>query len=144
MEGEEKADKILRGAFNEEIRWKDLFEKVECTGVEDVDGKPAYKVVLTPKQGKPTTEYYDKASHLQVKSTTTAVSPMGEIKAEAFPSDYKKVDGVLIAHKVTQKVLTQTLVVSMDEIKHNVELPPDIFKMPEAIKAIAEKKKDAK
>jgi hypothetical protein len=144
VEGEEKADKILRSAFNEEIRWKELYDKVECTGVEDVDGKPAYKVVLTPKQGKPTTEYYDKASHLQVKSSTTSVSPMGEIKVEAFPSDYKKVDGLLIAHKVTQKILTQTLVISMDEIKHNVDLPPDVFKAPDAIKALLEKKKESK
>lgn len=144
VEGDEKADKLLHNTFNGEIHWKEMYDKVECTGVEDVDGKPAYKVVLTPKRGKPSTEFYDKASHLQVKTVMTAVSPMGEIKVEGYPSDYKKVDGVLIAFKVTQKMLTQTIVVTMDEIKHNVDLPADVFKVPDAVKALAEKKKDSK
>lgn len=144
VEGEEKAEKLLHNTFNGELRWKEMYEKAECTGIEDVDGKPAYKVVLTPKSGKPTTEFYDKASHLQVKATTTVTSPMGEIAVEMIPSDYKKVDGVLIAHKVTQKLLVQTIVIAMDEIKHNVDLPADVFKMPEAVKALVEKKKESK
>ncbi len=144
VEGEEKADKLLHGTFNGELRWKEMYEKAECTGVEDVAGKPAYKVVLTPKQGKPVTEFYDKASHLQVKSLMTTTGPMGEIPVEAFPGDYKKVDGILIPHKVTQKVAVQTIVITMDEIKHNVDLPPDTFKVPDAIKAMVEKKKESK
>lgn len=146
IEGEERADKLLHYTFNGEIKWREMYEKAECTGVEDVDGKPAYKVVLTPRpgQGKPVTEYYDKASHLQVKSIATTQGPMGEIRIEGYPSDYKKVDGVLVAYKLTQKLLTQTIVISMDEIKHNVDLPPNVFQVPAEIKALADKKKDAK
>jgi hypothetical protein len=146
IDGDEKAEKLLHNAFNGELRWKEMYDKAECTGVEDVNGKPAYKVVLTPKAGagKPTTEFYDKASHLQVKSLTTAKTPMGELEVEMYPSDYKKVDDVLIAHKVTQKLLTQEIAVTMTEIKHNVDLPPDTFKVPDAIKPLLEKKKDEK
>jgi hypothetical protein len=54
--GEEK-EKILREAhFYKELLWKELYAKAECVGIEDVDGKPAYKIVLTPKSGKPVTE----------------------------------------------------------------------------------------
>jgi outer membrane lipoprotein-sorting protein len=146
IEGDEKAEKLLHNTFNGELRWKEMYAKAECTGVEDVNGKPAYKVVLTPKPGagKPSTEFYDKASHLQVKSLTTAKTPMGELEVEMFPSDYKKVDDVLIAHKVTQKLLTQEIAITMTEIKHNVDLPPDTFKVPDAIKPLLEKKKDEK
>ena len=144
VEGDEKAEKLLHNTFNGELHWKEMYEKAECTGVEDVAGKPAYKVVLTPKVGKPSTEYYDKASHLQVKAVSTVKSPMGEIQVEMFPADYKKVDGVLIAHKVTQKMLVQTIVITMDEIKQNVDLPPDVFKLPDAIKELVDKKKESK
>ncbi len=146
IEGDEKAEKLLHSTFNSELHWKEMYTKAECTGVEDVDGKPAYKVVLTPKDGagKPMTEFYDKASHLQVKSVTTTKTPMGEIEVETYPSDYKKVDGVLIAHKIKQKLLTQEMAIAMTEIKHNVDLPPDTFKAPDAIKPLLEKKKDEK
>ena len=49
---------------------------VECTGIADVEGKPAYKVVLTSKGGDVTTEYYDEASPLLVKASSTTKGPM--------------------------------------------------------------------
>jgi hypothetical protein len=140
LEGDEK-DAFLREAdFYKEIRWKDLYSKVVCAGVEDVEGKPAYKVILTPKSGKPTTEYYDKASHLLVKQLTTEATPMGEVSGESYPSDYKKVDGVLIPFTVTQKVLTQQLVIKLDDIKHIDDVPADTFKRPATLEEPEKKK----
>jgi zinc protease len=141
IEGDEKESAILDATFNGELNWKQKYTKVECTGVEDVDGKPAYKVVLTPKAGKPSTQYYDKASHLLVKQIGTKASPMGEITAEVYPSDYRKVDGILIPHKLKQKVLTQSIVITMSEIKQNVDLPADTFNVPDGIKELIEKAK---
>jgi hypothetical protein len=140
VEGEEKDEFLRRAAFNDEIRWKDLYEKVECTGAEDVDGKPAYKLVLTPKVGKPVTKFYDKASHLLVKETTILKSPMGELPVESYASDYKKVDGILIPHTLTQRAAGQSIEIKMTEIQHNVDLPADTFKRPASLDE-AEKKK---
>jgi zinc protease len=143
VEGEEKESTILDATFNEELNLKQKYTKLECTGVEDVDGKPAYKVVLTPKIGKPGTQFYDKTSHLLVKQLATKTTPMGEITMEAYPSDYRKVDGILIPFKLKQKVLTQSLVITMTDIKHNAELPADTFAVPDGIKElIAKAKKD--
>jgi zinc protease len=130
LDGEEKETFLRDAHFFKELLWKDLYAKVECVGIEDVDNKPAYKVVLTPKVGKPGTEYYDKTSHLLVKQTSTVASPNGDVVVEAFPSDYKTVDGIMIPHTATQKILTQEIVVKMKEIKHNVDLPDDAFKRP--------------
>ena len=140
LDGEEKETFIREANFYKELRWKELYAKVECVGIEDVEGKPAYKIVLTPKSGKPGTEYYDKTSHLLVKQTSTAASPMGEVAVEEYPSDYKTVDGVLIPFTVTQKVLTQEIVMKMTEIKHNVDLPADAFKRPAPADEPAKKK----
>jgi hypothetical protein len=140
LEGEEKATFLREADFHKELHWKENNTKVECVGIEDVDGKPAYKVVLTPKSGKPTTEFYDKTSHLLVKEMSTAPSPMGEVQVEEYPTDYKAVDGVLFPFKVTQKVLTQEIVLTLTEIKHNVDLPADSFKRPAAADEPAKKK----
>jgi zinc protease len=140
LAGEEKDEFIRRAVFNEELHKKELNDKIECVGIENVEGKPAYKIVLTAKGGKSETEYYDKSTHLLVKEIATAKSPMGEITIEVFPSDYKKVDGLLIPFTVTQKTLNQQLKITMTEIKHNVEIPADTFRRPASLDA-AEKKK---
>lgn len=140
LDGEEKEKFIREANFYDDLLWKELYAKVECVGIDDLEGKPAYKLVFTPKTGKPTTKYYDKTSHLLVKETSTAASPMGEVTAEEFPSDYKTVDGVLMPFTVTQKVLTQEIVVKLTDVKHNVDLPADAFKRPASPDEPAKKK----
>jgi zinc protease len=130
LDGDEKDSFIRETNFYKELLWKDLYSKVECAGVEDVDGKPAFKVVLTPKSGKPVTEYYDKTSHLIVRQTAISATPMGEITVDSYPTDFKKVDGVLIPFTNTQKLLTQEIVMKLTEIKHNVDLQADAFQRP--------------
>jgi hypothetical protein len=140
LEGEEK-DEVLRNShLRKGLLWKELYAKAECVGIEDVDGKPAFKIVLTPKSGKPVTEYYDKTSHLLVKQTSITVGPMGEITVDAFPSDYKTVDDVTLPFTLTQKVLTQEIVIKVTEVKHNVELAADTFRRPAPADEPAKKK----
>jgi zinc protease len=140
LDGPEKDDFIRKATFNEELHRKELYEKVECVGIEDVDGKPAYKLVLTAKTGKIETEYYDKTSHLLVKESTQTKGPMGEFTLESFPSDYKRVDGILFAFTATQKALGQEFVIKLTEIKHDAEIPADTFRRPASLDG-AEKKK---
>jgi zinc protease len=140
LDGEEKETFIREAGFFKDLNWKEIYDKVECVGVEDVDGKPAHKIVLTPKTGKPITQFFDKTSHLLVKQATITATPMGETPVEVYPSDYKDVDGVKIPFTLTQKVLTQEIVITLTEIKHNVEVPADTFRRPAAADEPAKKK----
>src|SRR5207248_122578 len=63
-EGDEKAEALLQGKQNSDFLWRDVFKTVETVAAESVDGKDCYKVVLTPKAGKPVTKWYDKQSNL--------------------------------------------------------------------------------
>jgi hypothetical protein len=140
LEGEEKDAVLLSAEFHKEVHWKEVYKKAECTGIEDVDGKPAYKVVLTPKTGKPIAQFFDKTSHLQVKEVMTQKSPMGEIDLETYYSDYKKVDGILMPFTLTQKVAGQQIEIKLTEIKQNVDLPADTFKRPGSLDQPEQKK----
>ncbi len=135
LDGDEKAD-FLREARLDETAWREDYEKVECTGVEDLDGKPTYKVIMTPKQGNASTNFYDKESGLLVKSSRTVESPMGQIPVEIFVSDYQEVDGLKIPFKSTQKVLTQELKTEIKEVQQNVEIGADRFAIPDSIKGM--------
>ena len=142
MEGAEKEEFIRSATFNDDLHVKELYDKVECVGVEDVDGKPAYKLVLTAKSGKTETKFYDKASHLMVKETSTTKGPMGEFTVEGVPSDYKTYDGILYPFTVTEKGAGQQMVAKISEIKHNVEIPADTFKRPASLDGAEKKKAD--
>lgn len=140
LTGDEKATALRTARFDAEVNWREIYPKVETTGVEEIDGKPAYKVVLTPKEGSPTTNYYDKESGLVVRSDSTIKSPMGEIPIMTYLSDYKKTEGLLMPMKTRQKVLTQEIVITIEDVKQNVEMPKDALTLPEDIKALAAKK----
>jgi hypothetical protein len=140
LEGDERDATIASALFNSEIHWKDRYVSVEAAGIEDVDGKPAVKLVLTRKVGKPVFEFYDVASHLLVKQVVTTKTPMGEIAVEIYPSDYRKVDGVLIPHTVKQIVVGQEILMKFSDIKHNVDLPADAFAVPKEIQELQKKK----
>ncbi len=46
-------------------------------GAETVEGKDCYKLVKTPNEGNPVTEFYDKKTGLLAKSTMTVTRPNG-------------------------------------------------------------------
>ena len=97
-EGEEKATALRDAAFNSKLLWRKLFSKVECVGSEQVNGSPAWKVVLTPEEGRPATSLFDAATGLLVKSVHVIATPDGDVLSENTFGGYKPVAGVLMAH----------------------------------------------
>ena len=135
--GDEKA-LALRSARSEAkfIDWKKLYKNVETTGTEDVDGKPCYKVILTPLVGKPETEYYDKASGLLVKESAVITMPMGEVPVTMVVGGYRKEGGILMPHSLQQTVAGQKIEISVDSVQLNPEFPPNRFEPPAEVKAL--------
>lgn len=141
--GEEKNQALREATINATLNWRKLFPKVETAGVETIDGQECYKVVLTPSEGKPEIMYFQKKSGLGVKTTTVAVSPMGEIPVEVMVSDYKNFGGVLSPAKVTQKAAGQEFTITIEKVQVNAEIPPERFAMPGEIRALVDKNKAA-
>ena len=139
-EGDEKEMALLMGKFDSEFNWRSQFPKVETVGSETIDGKDCYKVVLTPKTGKPMTRYYDKKSGLLVKSIMTVTTAMGEVNAESLFDDYRKEGDILSPHKLTQKAMGQEFTVSIEKVQFNTEIPASKFDVPAEIQALIDKK----
>jgi hypothetical protein len=113
---------------------------VEVSGVEDVSGKPCYKVVAIPPAGPVQNLYFYKDTHLMAKLTTTIESAQGALPVQSLVSDYKASDGVLLPRKSIIKIATQERIVTIDSIEQNVDLPADRFDPPAEIKALLQKK----
>ncbi|HUB82679.1 MAG TPA: DUF620 domain-containing protein [Bryobacteraceae bacterium] len=139
-EGAEKSQAELSAKFNAELNWRDLFKDVKTVGTDTVDGKDCYKVQLTPGDGSPIVQCYDKDSGLMVKMTMTAQTPMGEQTVDSFASDYRKEGDVLMPHKIKQVLAGQEILITIDSVTFNADIPADKFAVPDDIKALAEKK----
>jgi zinc protease len=138
-EGDEKAEALEQGRFHSDARWRDIYQKVETIGLEPVDGKDCYKVSLTRKTGTPQTRWFDKQTNLLVKVAATVKSPMGEISSESVFSDYRKEGDLLVAHKAKLSAAGQEIVMTIDKVQQNAEIPKDKFEMPAEIKALMKK-----
>jgi len=138
-EGDEKADSVRQARYNADVNWRDLYKTAETTGSDTVDGKDCYKVVLTSKDGKTSTRWYDKKSGLLTKMAMKSTSPMGEIEVEIVPTDYRKEGELLMAHKVATKVAGQELTMSIDKVQQNADIPKDKFEPPAEVKALMKK-----
>ena len=136
--GEEKAVSLRAANIQHDVRWRDFFQKVECTGVEPIDGHICYRVVLTPKEGQTETRYYDKKSYLLVRTSMILKNEMGEIPTEMSVSDYRRVDGILMPFHLKQKVLGQEFTITHETIQNNVDIPKERFALPADVKALVE------
>ncbi len=138
-EGEEKA-LAKRSALDSDLHWRETFPDVSVAGIDTVDGRPCYKVVMIPTEGPVDTRYYDMETYLVVKQEMEVESPMGRIPMESFANDYRWVEGMLIPHRSRQVVMKmQEMVFTTDSIACNVAIPDSVFRLPEPIQALLAK-----
>lgn len=139
--GEERDIGLRAATLHADLKWRDIFEKVEVIGVEKVDDKECYKVIRTPKVGKPETAYYDKETNLPVKVEMIVATAMGELPSTQFISDYKEVGGLLVPHTIRQQMMGQEQLIKFTSVNVNADIPEGRFDPPDAIKQLLAKEK---
>jgi len=138
-EGAERDDALRDAIFDRMAHWKEHLRSAECTGIADVNGKPAYRVVATPKAGSAQTLHFDKESGLVVRTEATVNTAAGPVTVVAEPGDFRRVDGVLMAFASRMDVMGQQRVVTVEKVEHNVDMPANRFAPPAEIKALIKK-----
>jgi hypothetical protein len=137
--GEERAQAMIEAGLIGAHDWRKLGFKAETAGMEAVDGEDCYKVVLTPREGKPMTVFFQKKSGLAVKTVAVAASQMGDIPLEAVMSEYKDFNGLLYPVRTLQTAVGQTILYTTDRVEFNPDIPASRFDLPAEVKALAEK-----
>ena len=138
-DGIERDDALRDAIFDRIAHWTQHLKSAECVGTTDVNGKPAYRVVATPKSGSPQTLYFDGTSGLLVRIETTVTTAGGALSVVAEPGDYRTVDGITMPFTSRLKVMGQERVVTVEKVEHNVAMPADRFALPPEIAALVKK-----
>jgi outer membrane lipoprotein-sorting protein len=101
-------------------------------GKEVLEGKDHYVIEQTYDDGFKVTLYVDSATYLLTKSKGTFSTDMGEAEFEQFTSDYKKVHGIMTAHKITTYMNgAEARILTITDIQYNTGLEDSLFKMEE-------------
>ncbi len=122
------------------VDYKEMGFKAELVGKEEVEGTSVYHLKLAPKNDSVKALYGDFTTHIYVDADTFLEMKMtitGEMEGNAFevdiyPSDYRKVDGLILPHSIEIKSGGQTITQQViDKIELNVDVADSLFKMPE-------------
>jgi len=127
-EGKDKAMAIRAGYFDRIPDWRKMYTAARFGGVVTIDGKPCYKLVLTPTVGLPETHYYDIETKLLVQKEEQ-FEDGGDIMTTKF-SDYKEVDGILIPHQEHIDYAGHQRLKTLKKIEHNIDVRPDQYDPP--------------
>ena len=137
LEGAEKSEALLEAAFDADLHPERTYAKMETVRIEDVDGKPAYVLELTPRTGgAPRVSYYDRESGRLLKFTATTKTAMGEVRAESRLEDYRPEGGILVPHRVTLAAMGMEQVLIFDSLS-TAPVPASVYAMPPEVKALA-------
>ncbi len=104
----------------------------EFKGTEKIDGKDYLVLEQTMSDGHKMTHYLDSATYLTYKSRGTTINQAGvEVMGETVFSDYRKVDGAVVAHTLTTSQDGQEYMrLTVTKVTFNSNLEDSLFTMP--------------
>ena len=127
----ESAD--IEGTIGALAAYRNRGATLELLGQEDVEGQPAYKVKITRKDGEPRLLYLSVASYLPVKAQSKTTMGNREVEMESYPSDYRKVGGVLVAFMNDSRMQGKSLMkMVVEQAEVNQPIDDALFRMPAA------------
>jgi len=116
--------------FNIETKLKTAYPKMNVTGRDTVNGRPAIVIDAVPDQGSPVKIFFDSETGLILKQAGSRETPEGAITFESFYDDYRTVDGIKQPHTLRQVTSRFTSVIRITEMKHNVPVDDALFRKP--------------
>ncbi len=110
------------------LNYKNMGHTVQFTGMDTVDGKPAYKLETTSADSVKTTFYIDSATHY----VTQLIREYNGQATTAKYSDFRKTDFGNIMPYAEELSLPQGMQATstINKIEVNIPVDPSIFNMP--------------
>jgi outer membrane lipoprotein-sorting protein len=108
-------------------------QQTHLMGVEVVQGANAYHLQATRTDGIVSDYYVDQTTYLIVKSTTQIPQDNGTQTVESYPTDYRKVNGLMCAYSLDVKIAGELVFrKQVQQVETNPTIDDSTFKMPSA------------
>lgn len=129
----DQADELKRNAMGNDTLLNPAKYGITYTlkGKETTDGVECFVLEQTHSDGYTVTLYINSETYLPYKTKATTMGQMGvEVEAESFPTDYKKVDGMMIPHSLrVMQDGEEFMTMTFTEVTVNTGIEDSFFKM---------------
>jgi predicted Zn-dependent peptidase len=129
LEGEQLEELKYQAKLNPFLDYEKNNVKLELKGIETINDKESYKMLLTLSNGKKYTHYFDVETGYKIREISELSTPQGSFTQTLDLEDYKEVDGIRFPFKLVQKVGPQTIELVVESIKINSNLNDTMFKV---------------
>ncbi len=116
------------------IGWQEDGIQLELTGIEEVDGTPAYKIRITMPNGREQFYFLETDYYLPIRAEGTREMQGQEVQFVTIMGDYKEVGGLIMPHSIESRAagMPQGQVITVDSVELNPAIEDDFFTMPAA------------
>lgn len=119
-----------QSAMFAELEYAKNGAKLELKGVEPVEGKDAYKIEITSASGKKSTDFFDKATGLKIRSIETQEGPQGPTSSTSDYEDYREVNGVKVPYRLkTVGLAPFPLIFEVKSVEVNKGIDDSVFQV---------------
>ncbi len=129
--GTELARAKRDATFLRELRFKELYERLEAKGTDRVGDQLALILEATPKEGGLDRFFFNAKSGLLLRQESTVLTATGDVQVEVLYEDYRQVDAVMIPHRVRlTKPAEIAFTIRVSEVRQNIDIPDREFAKP--------------
>lgn len=136
--GPARAYRLRTATLCADYHWRQLYERVECVGVETIDDVSCHKVCKYAADGPSETAWYAQDSGLLVRTEVVVPTSMGNIPTQTTYADYREVCGIRVACREVVRTMGREQRMNFDRIVCNTKIPADRYDLPADIRALAE------
>ena len=114
------------GDFYGHLKLKDVYSKITLAGTSKIGYREVYVLDLQAT-GAVERLYLDTQTYLPVRSDILTTIGTVSGKAEIYYDDWQEVDGIKYPFSVSASHSKTTMVFTVKEVKHNVQIDPKVF-----------------
>ncbi len=142
LDGKELASMVEGASDAGSLRDASMFTTRETVEKTEMNGQPCYKVRLVWKSGRETFDCYSVDSGLLVATTANQETPMGNVEVVSMMDGYKRFGDVMTATKITQQMMGQEQVMTVDSVVYG-PIDASKFVPPQEIQTLINQQKSA-
>ncbi|HET6977642.1 MAG TPA: tetratricopeptide repeat protein [Pyrinomonadaceae bacterium] len=113
--------------FYGQFKLKGATQKITLAGMSKIGYRDVYVLDLQSAKGQPDRLYLDAQTYLPVRTNTVSLRGDVLVPVEIYLDDWREVDGIKYPFSVSQNMGKLTLVLTVTEVKHNVQIDPKVF-----------------
>lgn len=114
------------------VDYKEGKNQIEYVGIENVEEKPAFKLLVKQKNGQTRYDYIDTTTFLESKWEGSILNNGQQQQSESFFHNYKSVDGIMYAYEIVSDSPggTNKQKITFGKIEIDPKLDDSVFAQP--------------